>query len=342
MEKRFYMFNMLLLSAVFAMLTSCSASEQKGNGKKKGAGDSEAVEGEGTATTSETGEETDETSGDEEPDSTEDPEAKIKRLLADCGANDIDSSDPNKVIYEKTLKSLPINKTVLIIKVKVESTLKISVTGKESKQDSTVEVKEVTGPFSELARAEADRQAKESSGLATLTNVPFDQYSSLADHEAWKGIVCTFVPITQIVNERGSKKTTVSFDPPLPSSISPKAVASRFKHEIGKKKIFDDIKATIKESDNPALADKKSISGSVTVRKVAAKTEVDDGAGGTKKIKADIAFEMTYEFGTPQETFALGMAPVVTYYISYEKKDVVANIVDTSGASGGIATFIHE
>lgn len=345
MANRFYMLNIMLLSVMFAWLTSCSEVEQKGGGKKKGASDSIAVEGNGEDATTgvEAADESTESTGDDEgTDNGETSEAKLKQLLTDCGANDIDQSDPNKVLYEKTLKSLPVTKTILIITVKVESTLKISVTGKESKQESLVQVKEVTGPLSELARTEAERQAKESSGLATLTNVPFDQYSSLSDHETWKGIVCTFVPISKIVNERGGKKTIVTFDPPLPSSISPKAAATRFAAEIGKKKTFDDIKATIKESDNPTLADKKSISGSVTVRKVAAETEVDDGAGGTKKIKADIAFEMTYEFGTAKETFALGIAPVVTYYINYADKDLVANIVDTTAASGAVATFIHD
>ncbi len=231
---------------------------------------------------------------------------------------------------------------MLVINVTIESTLKIKVTGKETTQDALVTVKEIKGPLQSLAKQTAEKQAADNSGLATLTNVPFDQYSGLSKHSAWEGVVCTFVPITKIVNERGGHETTVTFATPLPSSLSPKASASRYAAEIGKSRVFDDIKATIEKSDHPALKGKKSVTGSVSVKKVNAETEVDDGAGGKTEIKADIAYLITYDFGSPEITYALGLAPKVTYFVSHEKKDLVANIVDTTTVSGAVATFIHE
>ncbi len=145
-----------------------------------------------------------------------------------------------------------------------------------------------------------------------------------------------------VVNERGGYETTVTFDTPMPSSLSPKASAARFAKEIGKSRTFDDIKATIENRDNPALKGKKSVTGSVSVKKVSAETEVADGSGGKKQIVADLAYEITYDFGSPEVTYALGFASKVTYFISHKKKDLVANIVDTTSVSGAIATFIHE
>jgi len=278
----------------------------------------------------------------EETTSDTDPEAKIKALLTDCGASSVDNNDLDKIIYEKDLVSLPLKKNLILVNVTIESTLKIKVTGKETTQDSLVTVKEISGPLQGLAKSSADKQAADNSGLATLTNVPFDKYSELSKHAAWEGVVCTFVPITKIVNERGGYKTTVNFDTPLPSSLSPKAAASRYAAEIGKSRVFEDIKATIEGSDHPALKDKKSVTGSVSVKKVSAEQSVDNGSGGKEKIEADIAYTVTYDFGSPEITYALGLAPKVTYFVSYDKKDLVANIVDTTSVSGAVATFIHD
>lgn len=356
MDNNRYIQKMISMRPAVAVLIAvtlswgCDQVEQKGNGKKKDAEGSPVEESaNGTAQpkppvikeeaqASDEGEPEEEDEGEEGVSS----EEQVKALLADCGATDINNDDPGKVIYEKDLKSFPVSKKVLTITVKVESSLKITVTGKETTQEALVEVKEVSGLFKELAKGEAERQAAESSGTSILTNVPFNEYSKLSEIETWNGVVCTFVPVTKIVNERGGKKTIASFDPPLPSSVSPKASASRYEAEIGKKRVFDDIKATVSESDHPALKGKKSVTGSVTVTRVDPETEVDDGAGGKKRIKADIAYRVAYDFGTPAVTFALGMAPVVTYYISHEKRDMIANIIDTSAASGAVATFMHE
>ena len=125
-------------------------------------------------------------------------------------------------------------------------------------------------------------------------------------------------------------------------SISPKTSAARYASEIGKSRVFDDIKATIEESNHPALRGKKSVTGSVTVKKVDADSEVNDGEGGKKEINSDMAYEITYDFGSPEITYALGLAPKVTYFVSHKKKDLVANIVDTTSVSGAVATFIHD
>jgi hypothetical protein len=349
MRSRLHLVTFTILTIFSGLSASCSQIEEQ-SGKKKQEDKSkdatgsipstepvkENVKKEVTPTEGDTVEEAEESTEET------DPEAKIKALLADCGAPTVDEKDPDKVIYEKDLTSLPVKKNLLIVTVTIESTLKIKVTSKETTQDSLVTIKEITGPLESLTRKTAEKQAADNSGLATLTNVPFDQFSGLSKYEAWEGIVCTFVPVTKVVNERGGYETTVTFDTPMPSSLSPKASAARFAKEIGKSRTFDDIKATIENSDNPALKGKKSVTGSVSVKKVSAETEVADGSGGKKQIVADLAYEITYDFGSPEVTYALGFAPKVTYFISHKKKDLVANIVDTTSVSGAIATFIHE
>ena len=342
---RFVVF--LGLGLLTSLSLSCSEADEKS--RKKSKSDDADAELPSTKPEKDTAEkeeaqaEGDEAEGeDDESESEGDPEAKIKALLADCGASSIDNKNPDKVIYEKELKGLPVSKNLIVVNVTIESTLKIKVTGKETTQDSLVTVKEISGPLQGLAKKMAEKQAADNSGLATLTNVPFDQYSGLSKHSSWEGVVCTFVPVTKIVNERGGHETTVTFETPLPSSLSPKASASRYESEIGKSRIFDDIKATIEESDHPALKGKKSVTGTVTVKKVESEIEVDDGEGGKKEIEADLAYEITYDFGSPEITYALGLAPKVTYFVSHKKKDLVANIVDTTTVSGAVATFIHE
>jgi hypothetical protein len=344
----------LALAATAAWLSGCAdglqtkAKPDKGD---KGDEDAEgAEEGDGTGT--EVADDTttdDETVDDTTDDDTEvlddtDPNASVEQLLAECGGGDATTAGPDDVIYEKEIDSLPLTKQVLIVTVTVETNLKIKVTGSKSEQDTLAKVTKVTGLFADFAKAEAEKQAAASSGKLTYTNVPFKEYVDLTDKPSWDGVLCTFVPATKTENKRGGKTTIATFDPPLPASVSPKAAATRFKAEIGEKRTFTGLKAKITSSDHPDLAGKTELEGSVIVEKVTPTIEVPDGsgvAGKTKKITSDLAYKVTTDFGGAKATYALGMAPVVTYYISHSKKDLVANIADTTAAGGGSVVFIH-
>lgn len=270
--------------------------------------------------------------GGEEDGAIDEPGPTLEEVLEECGAPDlVDGGDEDKVIYEKELKSLPIVKTVLVIKATVETMLKVKVTGKSTVQDAKVQVTKLEGLFAELARPVAEKEAAALTGITTLTNLPFSSYGDLAQHKTYARVICSFVPATAIDNRRGGKKTIATFDPPLPASVSPKAAAARYLAEIGTKgRTFRDIKATVTESDDPELAGKKEVLGTVEV------TPVDP-----KPHKADAAFRMRFHFESPKITFALGLPPSVIYYISHAKKDLVANEVDTTDAGGGVAVFLH-
>lgn len=313
-------------------------AENRGGGKKTGAGTDDAPSDGDDADADDGGSAGDEDDGG----SSEGGDDKtLEQVLKECGGSEAAEAGPNDVIYEKEIKSLPIVKKVLIITVALETDLKIKVTGAKTVQDANVQVTSLSGLFSGLAKTEAEKQALANSGVTTLTNVPIADYAGLSDNKEYEGIICTIVPATKVDNRRGGKKTVALFDPPVPSSISPRAMAGRYAEELGKERVIDNIKVKITESDNEALQGKESLTGKVTIEKVKAEGQFDDGAGGTKTIKADLAYRVSYDFGSPEATYALGFPPVVTYFIDHDKKDLKANVVDTTDVQGGIAVFIH-
>lgn len=335
----------LALLAALTFGVACSQAEQAAKKKKKGEKEpAEETEGSGEGADP-TG--AGEGEGDDLNDlgEGEDGDAAAK-LTSDCGGTGVTDKDPEDVVYEKTIESLKVtneSEQPLVGKVTavVQTSLEIRVTGKETKQTTDVTLVSITPA---LAKLFAEGQLKANEGTTTLANVPFKEYPNLSKDKQWDGVLCTFVPVSKIENGRGGKSTVATFDPPLPSSVSPKAVAERYKEEIGDKRVFKGIKVTIKSSDDPELKDVKTLTGDVTVEKVDADTEVDDGSGGKKSIKADLAYKVTNDFGDAKKTFALGLPPVVTYYISHSKKDMVANTVDTTetGTSGAFVVFIHK
>ncbi len=337
----------LALLASLSFAVACSEEAKKKKGDKAAAGESDAKtnddgddgqkDGNGEA---EGGDEADDLNSEGE-----DGDAAAK-LTEDCGGKGLTDKDPDDVVYEKTIESLKVTNTsqqpiVGAVTAVVQTSLDIRVTGKETEQTTKVTLVSITPP---LAKLFADGQVKAQEGTTTLTNVPFKEYPNLNKDKQWDGVLCTFVPVTKIENGRGGKSTVTSFDPPLPSSVSPKAVPGRYKEEIGDKRVFKGIKATVKSSDNAELKGTKTITGDVTVEKVDPEGDFDDGEGGKKHIKADLAYKITYDFEDAKKTFAIGLPPIVTYYISHSKKDLVANTVDTTetGTSGAFVVFIHK
>lgn len=270
-----------------------------------------------------------------------DGEAAIQAALAECGGGDLLDAPPDKILFEKQLDSLPLTTKVLVITVTATTHLKMSVTPARSIQDATVTIDKVEGLFSGLAKGTAEKQAKDNSGVVTIDNVLPKDIGSLGDtHKVWNGTMCTFVPATKLVNERGGMRTVVSFEPPMPMQLSPKATAKRYEEEIGDQRVFSDLTVSVDETNHPELT-AKTVKGKVTVTRIAPSATVDDGKGGKVEIKADVAYKMAFEFDTPKTTFLLGLQPEVSYYISYARKDLVANIVDTKAENAAPVTFLH-
>ena len=334
----------IILILVFLVALGCSDNQTKPDAKEEGE-QLDAIVGDGDGDGSGGG--TDTAGGDDfvEQNPDEGDVTSIADLLKQCGGDGVADADPDEVVYEKTVKSLPITKNILIVSIKAQSTLSIKVTGTKAIQDTTVKTETDTALefIGNLAQTFIDDLTKESSGATTFTNLPFSDYSGLgSDHEAWEGTLCTFVPATKVINNKGERDTVVEFDPPLPSSVSPRADASRYADEIGDERVFKNIKAIVKKSDHPDLDGVDEILGTVKVRKVAADATLEAEGGKSIDVNADIAYEVTYDFGSPEQTFAIGLPPVVTYYISHDKRDLIANLVDTKNSTTGKVIFVHD
>jgi hypothetical protein len=270
-------------------------------------------------------------------------DAAVQEGIRDCGAEGMLDAAPDKVLYEKRLKSQIMQTSVFTIDVNSQVTLGVNVTPAQTIQDSKVDILSVDGFLSIFAEGTAEDEARAKSGRVVIDNVlPKDHTDLGSAHKAWEGITCTFVGATRLVSERGGIKTVVSFDPPMPMSLSPKPIAARFESDIGDGRVFSEMKVTIEQTGQPELAGMKTIVGKVTVQRVDPKTTIRDANVKSISISGDLAYKMTYEFGSTDTTFLLGLQPEVTYYVSHDKRDLVANIVDTKQPDTEQLVFIHN
>lgn len=267
----------------------------------------------------------------------------VDQLLEDCGAKDLTNAAPDAVVYEATLQALPVKKNFVVVSVTIATTVAIRVTGATSQQNVQASVAAVSGILPTLVRNAAERQTAAASGNATFTNVPFSEFTELGKkYPTWNGVLCTVLPASGLENHHGEKNTTVTFDPPLPTSISPKAIAARYATEIGAGRVFDGITASVTATNDETLEGRTTVTGSVRIERVPPTATYDNGQGGQYQVTSDLAYRVTTNFGDPDTTWALGLPPQVVYYISHAKRDLTANVVDTSNVGGALLVFPHQ
>jgi hypothetical protein len=136
---------------------------------------------------------------------------------------------------------------------------------------------------------------------------------------AWDGILCTLPGADSLTTTLGGFQTEVVFDPGYPASISPAADPERYAEEIGSHRVFPNIKATVQSTTNPDLEEGKTYTGSVIVEKVDPEAHLPDGS----TISSDLAYRITYRFGTEAETRGLGMLIWTETYIDHESREFV-------------------
>ena len=175
---------------------------------------------------------------------------------------------------------------------------------------------------------------------ASSIDAVLEKFPSLNTYSQYKGVLCTLVPATQVASNVGGHSTVTTFDPPLPASLSPRAVAARYQTELGTQKVFSNLSASIVNSNDPVLSGKSNITGTVTIQQVSATATL-----GGVNIAADVAYQITSNFESAAVTNALGIIPSVTYYISAAKKSILAVVADTSsvgGTTSGVVNFIAQ
>lgn len=145
--------------------------------------------------------------------------------------------------------------------------------------------------------------------------------------KGWKGILCSIIGADRIVNDRAGFKTETTFDPPVPPNISPIADRIRYEKELGDYKYFNNVKATVVATNHPRLQKGQVLIGSVLVEKIPNK-KTTRWCGD---IEGDIAYRVSNNFGTAEETLALGFHIWTEYYIDLKNRkfsSVIANVGD--------------
>lgn len=338
-------YRICLFIVISVVLCYCAGSQPKhaAGGKKQekqerkpsedgspneGSDSADADSGEEPTEESEESEEDDLDSFDEE--GGEDGTAAAQALIEDCGVADLLSAAPDQIIVSKSMRSLQVEQTVFTITVKATTNVKVEVTPLRTIQESKVTIDSVEGFLSTFAQGTADETAASKSGIVTMQNLKTDEMMGIGDrYTQWKGVTCTFTAASKLKNQRGGENIDVSFDPPIPANLSPRAVAKRYQEEIGSQRVFQNISATVGSSSNVDLPAGSKVSGSISVQQIDPTLTATDATGRASTVKADVAYRMTYSFGTPATTFLLGLPPEVTYYISHAKKDVIATIIDS-------------
>jgi hypothetical protein len=135
-------------------------------------------------------------------------------------------------------------------------------------------------------------------------------------------------PITQMTTSYGGRSKTVSFNPPIPGALWPKAKATRYKTEISEARNFENVVATVTASNDPAYPVGSTYTGKVVVSPVAGIVNETNPVGGAKlMIQTDVAYNIKYDFGAA--TKGIGLRPSQTYYVDSETQVVKAVIIET-------------
>lgn len=189
----------------------------------------------------------------------------------------------------------------------------------------------------------ANEEAAKRSGSIATDFLPFAERPQLGGKNAgWDGILCAIQPGVRVTAELGDSRVVSEFDPPLPTLVSPKVDASRYAAELGAERIWMGITARVLQSRNPAVTSGSTIAGTARLRSIPASFEVAAAGGAPRSITADHAFELSYDFGGPEVTSALGLTPVTRFYIDAGAKAYKAVVVEFGDPTLPAAVYLPE
>ncbi|MBM4252576.1 MAG: hypothetical protein FJ146_11445 [Deltaproteobacteria bacterium] len=281
-------------------------------------------------------------------------EAAFMQIMKDCGFPEGKMPEPTKVLFQKTMRSLPVtirgSKAVpasalpggagplggfiaarippAVYTAVVRSTATVSATMAGTKQSvrtglESFNVSIPNFPFqppADAGRADAQKEVEANNSDATAVGPSEELRGELIGQQGpWRGIICTVTPTQTLTVSKPGANKTVSFNPPLPGGIWMKSSPKRFQEEIGEGKSFT-VVATVTASQDPLMATGSKVGGTVTVKPVS-------GQLGELSVNADIAYEIRTNFG--DKTVALGLTPVQTFYVTSNTQDLRAIVLET-------------
>lgn len=266
-------------------------------------------------------------------------DATMAQLTDDCGGESLMAAAADATILQKNSSSAPVTQTETGVTATLQTDLSIVASKAKATQTMNVRIVSLDGPFFILpiARPIAEQKAKDNSGSTTITNVNANEIPALGDkHPVWGNVICSIVPGVRVDSTRGSTSASVSFDPPAPLALSPKAAMARFVAEVGDQRVFDGLKATVLSSNRAELSGKSTVSGRITITKVSPTATVNG-----QTVAGDFAYKVTTEFESPAVTYALGLVPEVTYYFRGSSRDFGAMVADTKVSGNPVMSFSY-
>ncbi len=337
-------FNTLIISGVLASglglaFTSCAGDK---DGAIKGApkGDKKTEDSQEEGELDDLGAD----EGGEEGQSLED-------ILKDCGVDKETLDNPDAVLIDKTLTAWPKvfsgQATAPLVgqinyRVSVYTKLKIHATLTEMIQTTDFELK-IDAP--DLAKktieTEAGKKTEPNRGTTTAQVMSAKERTDLMSKSPdWNGVLCTVQPVTELKIVKGGKGKLISFDPPLPMSVSPKANQKRYDAEIGQGHTWNNVTAEIKVSADSTYPAGTKLTGTVSIAPADPNLTLQvNQNGGTKTFSASRAFTLRFDFGGVEKTLALGLNPMQTMYIDDATHDVKIVVVDTGVQETGVVVL---
>ena len=290
----------------------------------------------------ETGSELDEPAEEEKPEVLD-----LETILGQCGVTTKELEDPDAVLVDKTIRGWPKVFTGaqavpllgnINYRVSVTTLVTLKATMREIEQSTDFEIK---GEPTQAEKPAWDKAAP-NRGSSLMTVMDTTERQNLMSKGDWEGIFCTVLPVKELSTTRGGLGKVVKFKPALPGSLSPKADPERYAAELGESRTFSNIKAEIIGSSDPDYPEGEKFEGKVTFKKIDPTLVLNVAGKEAQTIKADMAYKISYDFGSKEDTVGLGLMPSQTMYISHKDKDIRVIVANTGFEEGGTVVLSED
>jgi hypothetical protein len=268
----------------------------------------------------------------------------IADIIQQCGVTQDELNNPSAVVFNTTMHSFPKVYTgtqneplIGAVNFRVTVTVVLTISATATSETENTDFQVVAEPQAAEAQAQQqvapNRGTNVSQGLDTQGRV---QLSST--NKDWSGILCTVEPVTQMVVNRGQYTKTITFDPPLPNGVSPKATIARYQTEIPQARTFSNIKATVSNSTDPNAPNGTTIVGSVNLTPLTPQIQIQVGdGGGSQTINTDAAYRLDFLFGDSSGSAdqQVGLMPSQSYFIDAQNHNIKVVVADTGDPNTG-------
>ena len=292
----------------------------------------------------ETGSEIEDLTDDEQ----DEPEVlDLETILGQCGVTAKELEDPDAILVDKTIRGWPkvfmgaqavplLGNVNYRVSVTTLVTLKASM--REIEQNTDFEIK---GEPKQAEKPAWDK-ASPNRGSSSMIVMDTTERQELMAKGDWQGVFCTVLPVKELSTTRGGLGKVVKFKPALPGSLSPKADPERYAAELGESRTFSNIKAEIIGSSDANFPEGEKFEGKVTFKKIDPTLTLNIGGKKSQTIKADMAYKISYDFGSKEKTVGLGLMPSQTMYINHKEKDIKVIVANTGFEEGGTVVLSED